>query len=262
MQTDIIKNWAQANALEITEAQLNALEAYQNHVLTVNQHMNLTAITNETDFAVKHIIDSLTLLPIIKKHFCDSQPVVKSAQLKSLIDIGTGAGFPGLVLHIMCKDLHVTLLDSLRKRVNFLRETADMLNLSGENRGRPNCPRHDWPLGSSGGGSSDALGFHLPPEPKLQCIHARAEDHARTFPKHYDICTARAVASLDKLAAYALPLIKKGGIFLAMKGPNVTEELQKAKPAIKKYGGLIKSIEIVEIAEGIKHSVVVVRKSD
>ncbi|MCL1862886.1 MAG: 16S rRNA (guanine(527)-N(7))-methyltransferase RsmG, partial [Defluviitaleaceae bacterium] len=171
----------------ISDEQYAMLEAYKARVLEVNQYMNLTRITEETDFAVKHIIDSLTLLPFI-------------GHGASLIDIGTGAGFPGMVLGIMRDDLKVTLLDSLRKRVNFLRQTADMLGL-----------------------------------PDIECVHARAEDFAKT--KTFDICTARAVASLDKLAAYALPLVKKGGLFLAMKGNDIADELEKAKPAIKKYGG-------------------------
>jgi 16S rRNA (guanine527-N7)-methyltransferase len=124
----------------------------------------------------------------------------------------------------MRDDLQITLLDSLRKRVNFLRETSDMLNLP------------------------------------TKCIHARAEDHAKTHGESYDICTARAVASMDKLAGYALPLVKKGGVFIAMKGPGVSEELENAKPAIKKYGGQIKTVILVQLAEGLKHSVIVIRK--
>ncbi|MCL2385980.1 MAG: 16S rRNA (guanine(527)-N(7))-methyltransferase RsmG [Defluviitaleaceae bacterium] len=207
-----VNNWAQANGLEITEAQMNALTAHKNQVLTVNQYMNLTAITNEEDFAVKHIIDSLSLLP----HISEGAKV---------IDIGTGAGFPGLVLRIMREDIKLTLLDSLRKRVNFLRETVDMLGLS-----------------------------------NVECTHARAEEWAKKYPQAYDICTARAVASLDKLAAYALSLVKKGGIFLAMKGPEVSEELQKAKPALEKYRGSVENITIAELTPELRHSIITIRK--
>jgi 16S rRNA (guanine527-N7)-methyltransferase len=212
MRKDIIKKWEKENATEVTEKQLTTLEAYQNQVLKVNQTMNLTAITTPEDFAIKHIIDSLTLLPYIPENAC-------------IIDIGTGAGFPGIVLKIMREDINLTLLDSLRKRVNFLQQTTELLNLQ-----------------------------------KTNCIHARAEDHAKTHPAHYEICTARAVASMDKLTKYALPLVKKDGAFLAMKGPEITEELEKAKPALAKKGGTVEKIAITEIAEGIKHSIVVIRK--
>ncbi|MCL1843822.1 MAG: 16S rRNA (guanine(527)-N(7))-methyltransferase RsmG [Defluviitaleaceae bacterium] len=211
MQKNLILDWARHQGFAISDAQLDTLEAYQNQVLKVNRHMNLTAITDDSDFAIKHIIDSLTLLPFIGEN-------------ASVIDIGTGAGFPGLVLRIMREDIKLTLLDSLLKRVNFLRETAEM------------------------------LGF-----PETECIHARAEEFSKKRPAAYDICTARAVASLDKLAAYALPLVKKGGAFLAMKGPDVFAELEKAKPAIKKYGGLVKNVHITEIAEGVRHSIVIIK---
>jgi 16S rRNA (guanine527-N7)-methyltransferase len=210
MRKDIIEKWAE-NKLKITDTQFDALEAYQNRVLEINKHMNLTAITGDEDFAVKHIIDSLTLLPYIREG-------------AGVIDIGTGAGFPGLVLRIM-KNIRLTLLDSLRKRVVFLRETADM------------------------------LGF-----PETECVHARAEEWQKKHAEVYDICTARAVASLDKLAGYALPLVKKDGLFLAMKGRDVGGEIENAKPALKKFGGVIEEVKIAEIAEGLEHSVVVIRK--
>jgi 16S rRNA (guanine527-N7)-methyltransferase len=213
MSKDIILNWARENALEITPAQLDKLAAFQARVLDINQHMNLTAITDPADFAIKHIIDSLTLLPYIPEN-------------ARLVDIGSGAGFPGMVLKIMRENLQLTLLDSLRKRVNFLHETAE------------------------------TLGF-----PSIECIHARAEDHAKTHANFYDITTARAVASMDKLAAWALPLTKSGGSFLAMKGPQIQAELEKSKPAIQKYGGQIEKIALVELTPDLSHSIVVVRKN-
>ncbi|MCL2840423.1 MAG: 16S rRNA (guanine(527)-N(7))-methyltransferase RsmG [Defluviitaleaceae bacterium] len=212
MRTDIVKTWADRHHIEITDAQLAQLEAYQEKVLTVNQTMNLTAITDPVDFAIKHIIDSMTLLKYIP-------------QGASLIDIGTGAGFPGVVLKIMRKDLQLTLLDGTNKRVEFLRQVVDMLALT-----------------------------------EVECIHARAEEWARTGAR-YDICTARAVAALDKLAKFALPLVKSGGTFLAMKGAEVTDELEKAKPALIKKGGLIERVDIVEIAEGLTRTIVVVTKA-
>ncbi|MCL1844319.1 MAG: 16S rRNA (guanine(527)-N(7))-methyltransferase RsmG, partial [Defluviitaleaceae bacterium] len=175
-------NWANSRGIEITPAQLDALAAYQQRVLDVNKYINLTAITDPADFAVKHFIDSLTLLPHLP-HL---------PHKTNLIDIGTGAGFPGMVLRIMRDDLHITLLDSTRKRVNFLRETSEQLGLPTES------------------------------------VHARAEDFAREHGAIFDICTARAVAGMDRLAGWALPLVRSGGAFLAMKGPDVAEELEKA----------------------------------
>ncbi|MCL2048287.1 MAG: 16S rRNA (guanine(527)-N(7))-methyltransferase RsmG [Defluviitaleaceae bacterium] len=207
MFKNIINSWASANGLVISQAQYDMLEAYKNRVLEVNKHMNLTAITSDEDFAVKHIIDSLTLLPFVPDG-------------ARCIDIGTGAGFPGVVLRIM-KDIRLTLLDSLRKRIVFLREATDMLGLT-----------------------------------DIDCVHSRAEQHKNT----YQIATARAVASLDKLVGYALPLLEKDGVFLAMKGRDVGAEIEMAEGALRKYGGVVGSVERVGIAEGVERSVVVVRR--
>lgn len=210
MQEDIIRQWAETNSITLTNAQLKTLADYQALVLETNAHTNLTSITDPQDFAVKHFIDSMTLLPYIT----EAAP--------TLVDIGTGAGFPGLVLRIIREDLRLTLLDSLGKRITFLRNTADKLGLSG-----------------------------------IEFIHARAEELGR-IGVEYDICTARAVAAMDRLIPWALPLVRPGGLFLAMKGPDVTEELEKAKPALTKYGGIVDKVDVVEIAPGLKHSIIVV----
>jgi len=208
----IVQNWAQASNITLTKNQYNQLAAYQALVLETNKSLNLTAITHPEDFAVKHFIDSLTLLPLLP------------TGAFSLLDIGTGAGFPGIVLKIARPDIELTLLDSLRKRIFFLQNTLTKLNLNGTT------------------------------------LHARAEDLPRLFPAtKYDLCTARAVAKLDKLCKYALPLLKPGGTFLAMKGPNSQQEATEAQPAITKYGGKIQHIQTTEIAPGLKHSVVIIR---
>jgi len=212
LRKDIVKTWANQNNIDIKDSQLSQLEAFQNIVLKANEKMNLTAITNHEDFAVKHIIDSMTLLPYIGDN-------------STIIDVGTGAGFPGLVLRIMMENTSLTLLDSRKKRVEFLRHALDAMKY-----------------------------------PEVQIVHDRAEDWARKGSK-YEICTARAVASLDKLAEYALPLVKPDGLLLAMKGPDIKDELKKAEPAIKKMRGILDRVDIVEIAQGLKHSIVVIRKS-
>jgi 16S rRNA (guanine527-N7)-methyltransferase len=176
--------------------------------------MNLTAITDEAEFAVKHFIDSLTLMPWLPAG-------------AKVLDVGTGAGFPGVPLKIARPDIKLTLMDSLRKRIFFLRETVDGLKLE-----------------------------------DVTCLHARAEEFIRK-PEHkerYDICTARAVARLTGLVGYTLPFVKPGGLLLAMKGADVTDELNEARPVIKKLGGAVTEVKPVEIGMGITHTVVVIGK--
>lgn len=213
MQTDLVKTWARENDVAITDAQFALLEQHQNMVLETNKHMNLTAITDPEAFAVKHIIDSLTLLPYIP-------------QGVTLADVGTGAGFPGIVLAIMREDLHVTLVDSLRKRVFFLQEVVNTLGLK-----------------------------------NVECVHSRAEDLAREG-KAFDICTARAVARMDKLVKWVLPITKPGGTFLAMKGSEIHDELEKARFVIKKRGGHVVCVNLIEVAPGLVHSIVVIAKGN
>ena len=211
MQTDLVKKWVSKNGVAITDAQLALLEQHQNMVLETNKHMNLTAITDPKEFAIKHIADSLTILPYVPRE-------------AKLADIGTGAGFPGLVLAIMREDLHVTLVDSLRKRVFFLQEAVSKLGLQ-----------------------------------NVECVHTRAEDLARVGIT-FDICVARAVARMDKLVRWTLPITKPGGTFLAMKGPDISDELENAEPALEKLGGYVKSVDLVEITPGLVHSIVVITK--
>ncbi|MCL2372310.1 MAG: 16S rRNA (guanine(527)-N(7))-methyltransferase RsmG [Defluviitaleaceae bacterium] len=207
---EIIKNWATKNGIEITQTQYSQLNAFKQLVLKKNKVMNLTAITDEVGFAVKHIIDSLTLLPHIP-----NQPL-------TLADIGTGAGFPGVVLGIMRPNITLTLIDSLNKRIKFLAEATAAINIHAE------------------------------------CIHTRAEELKN---RQFDICTARAVAPMDKLAKYTLPLVKHGGRLLAMKGQNITEELAKAEKAIKKHGAVVNDINIVNLTDQLQHSIVIIEKS-
>ncbi len=160
----------------LTQIQLGQFRRYFEILVEVNQVMNLTAITEEDQVAVKHFADSLTLLPYLTR-----------MGVKSLADIGTGAGFPGIPLKIACPALRVTLIDSLEKRVGFLNRVIEELGLEG-----------------------------------ISAIHARAEDAGRD-PKlrsQFDVSVARAVAPMNILAEYCMPFVRKGGHFIAMKGPS------------------------------------------
>ena len=165
------------------------------------------------------------------KHFLDSlSPLITNLfQGNSrVIDVGTGGGFPGIPLKIINEDLEVTLLDRLNKRINFLNVVIDQLGLE-----------------------------------NIRAIHGRAEELSRRkdYRDQYDICISRAVASLDTLSEYCLPFVKPGGHFISMKGPDIEEELNLSKNAIKTLGGQIEKVEMVKIPlSDIEHSLVIIKK--
>jgi len=205
--------WLEKQGQCLTENQLNTMERFQEMVLSAP--MNLTSITTNEDFTIKHFIDSLTLLPIVDK-------LTHGA---AIVDIGTGAGFPGVPLKIARPSINITLMDSLIKRILFLRSSL-----------------HE-------------LGYADTP-----CVHARAEEYAKKNGQTFDVAIARAVARFDKLATYSLPLIKPGGIVIAMKGPSVDMELLEATPALSKLGGVVEEIKTVAISSEINHTIVTIRK--
>ena len=183
-----------ADIIMLDDTQLEQLEKYYKLLAEWNEKMNLTAITDCEGVAVKHFADSLMLLK-----YCDVP------QNSSVIDVGTGAGFPGLVLKIARPDIKLTLLDSLNKRLVFLQEVLNQTGLSAE------------------------------------IIHSRAEDGARKpqLRESFDFAVSRAVAQLNVLAEYCLGYVKTGGSFVALKGPKADEELENAKKAIGILGGKI-----------------------
>ena len=218
MDKQRVKDWLEGQGINLPDATFAQMAQFQSLVLTANQTMNLTAITSDEDFAVKHFIDSLSLLPLL--------PKAQAGRKLTLLDVGTGAGFPGVPLKIARDDLDLTLLDGTRKRLDFLQGALDKLGLSAE------------------------------------CLHARAEELPRLHPhRKFDIVTARAVARLDKLVAYALPLVAPGGYFFAMKGPDVTQEIEDARAVLKKHGAKIEKTVVVELALGLTHTVIIIRKS-
>ena len=172
--------------LKVTSKELEKLDIIYNTLIETNKSMNLTRITEKTDVYLKHFYDSLTLVK-----------VYDLSKAKTLCDIGTGAGFPGLIIKIFYPDLEITLVDSLLKRVNYLNNLIEKLNLKG-----------------------------------IKAYHKRAEELIKEG-KKFDIVTARAVASLPKLLLWTMPLVNKNGSFLAMKG-NVEEELSASSKIISK----------------------------
>ena len=178
-----------------------------------NEKINLTAITEPKEVILKHFVDCITILKYIPKD-------------AKIVDVGTGAGFPGIPLNIMESRPNYTLVDSLNKRINFLNEMIDELELE-----------------------------------NINTVHSRIEDFAKNNKESYDVATSRAVASLNVLLEYLLPLVKVGGICICMKGSNIQEEVQNSKKALEVLGGKIESIEEIVLPDSdITRNIIVVRK--
>lgn len=201
--------------LPLDETALRRYRLYADTLAEKNAVMNLTAIEGEEDVARLHFLDCAALLQGF------------DLRGKSLIDVGTGAGFPGLALKIACPELRLTLLDSLDKRVGFLRECCEKLGFA-----------------------------------DVDCVHARAEEAPEEFRAAFDAATSRAVARLRVLCELCLPLLKKGGLFLAMKGPEIDGELEEAKAAVRLLGGSVERVFRYRIpGTEVRHTVVAIRKT-
>ncbi|MDO4178745.1 MAG: 16S rRNA (guanine(527)-N(7))-methyltransferase RsmG [Phascolarctobacterium sp.] len=199
--TEILAQKAAQAQLELSDKQLEQFNKYYELLVETNKVMNLTAITEPEDVAVKHMVDSLLAFD-------------KSFANKTLADVGTGAGFPGIPLKIYCPSLKVTLIDSLGKRLKFLENVITELGLT-----------------------------------DISCEHARAEDAGKNkkFREKFDFVTARAVAKLSVLSEYCLPLVKTGGLFIALKGSKYAEEITEGEKALKILGGKLISAEEVKL---------------
>lgn len=211
---DILKEGFAQLGVEVSERALERYKAYYEYLEERNKVMNLTAISGAEDVARLHFLDCAALLGV--HDFRD----------KKLIDVGTGAGFPGLPLKIAEPSLELTLLDSLNKRVDFLGETCERLGLE-----------------------------------HVRCIHARAEEAPEELRGAYDIAVSRAVARLNVLCELCLPFVKPDGVFIAMKGPECSQEVAEAQGAMQLLGAELEDMALYNVpGTDISHCAVVIRK--
>lgn len=197
----LIKDMFDSYNIKLNDIQINQFESYLTFLIQENEKFNLTAITTPKEIIIKHFIDSV--LPY------------KDIPLNSkVIDVGTGAGFPGIPLKILRNDLHLTLLDSLQKRINFLNNLLEKLNIK-----------------------------------DVKTIHSRAEDYVSSNREIFDIALSRAVASIPTLAEYLIPYVKINGLVMMYKGSKVDEEIALGQKAINELGGKIIKVQNFYLSE-------------
>lgn len=216
MREQIEKGLAELGVTVASADVVVKMEQFIECLLEKNQVMNLTAIIEPKEVVGLHLLDSAAMLNFIPK------------EAKTLVDVGTGAGFPGVPLKILKSDLDVTLMDALEKRLNWLEEVSEELELEG-----------------------------------IETLHGRGEEltHHEKYREVYDVATARAVADLRILAEIVLPFVKVGGYFLAMKSRDSVEEIELAEEVIKVLGGVVKEVTDYKIPHmDVEHRVVVIEK--
>ena len=207
-----LKNKSEQININLENEQIKKFYEYMNLLIEWNEKFNLTAIVEPKEIILKHFIDSLT----IEKYINEGDKV---------IDVGTGAGFPGIPLTIYKPQINITLLDSLNKRIIFLQEVIEKLEMK-----------------------------------NIEAVHGRAEEFAKNRREMFDIATSRAVAPLNILLEYLLPFVKIGGTCLCMKGSNI-DEVDDAKNALEVLGGKIEKIETIKLPESdIVRNIIIVRK--
>lgn len=212
---ELMKKYGKKIEIEFTEEQLKKFYDYMNLLIEWNQKINLTAITEPKEIILKHFIDSLTINKYIQQN-------------STLADVGTGAGFPGIPLKIIRSDLKITLVDSLNKRINFLNDVIEKLDLKG-----------------------------------IEAVHSRIEEFGKNkkYRESFKNVTARAVANLTVLSEYLIPIAKIGGQCICMKGSNIEEEIETGKNAIKILGGKIKDINEFDLPDSdISRNIIIIDK--
>lgn len=215
IDTEKLSGYARGIGLSLSQAQLEAFDLYAQMLVEWNQKINLTAITKPEEIVVKHFLDSLMLLN-----------AVSLEEGAKLVDVGTGAGFPSVPVKIARPQLELTLLDSLNKRILFLKELSAAL-------GQQN-----------------------------HCVHIRAEEAGKSaaYREQYDLATARAVAHLRELSEYCLPLVRVGGRFAALKGGEIEQELIESEKAVREMGGKIAGVRQFSLPDGSARTIVVIEK--
>lgn len=219
--TDLFIHSVENLGIHLSERQLMQFMRYYELLVDGNKKINLTAITEFDDVMMKHFADSAAFFTVV-----EPKPGQK------LIDVGTGAGFPGIPIKILCPELKVTLLDSLNKRIRFLETVIEELKLE-----------------------------------NIEAVHMRAEDAGKDpgYREQYDYCVSRAVADLAVLSEYCVPLVKKNGIFLAYKSAGSEAEIQSSKNGIRKLNARITSIKDIELKYGdnkIERKLIEIKKID
>jgi 16S rRNA (guanine527-N7)-methyltransferase len=217
MDAVTLRQLAAEQGIVLSEEQLQQFEMYYELLVEWNEKMNLTGITEKPQVYEKHFYDSIT--PAFYYDF---------SKVESVIDVGSGAGFPGIPLKICFPSLKLTILDSLNKRLLFLQEVTKQLDLQ-----------------------------------NVSFVHSRAEDAGRdkNYREQFDLATARAVARMNVLSEFCLPFVKPGGAFLVMKGANIEEELNEGKKAIKTLGGKTEKVETLFLPkEQAERNIVIIRK--
>lgn len=202
------------NNIEFDVEKCEKLYQYMKLILEWNEKINVTAIKDEKEFIVKHFIDCLTVNSLLKDE-------------RRILDIGTGAGFPGIPLKIYHPEIEFTLVDSVNKKITVLNDVIEKLGLE-----------------------------------KIEALHVRAEELVRDlkYRESFDVVTTRAVSNLATISEYMLPFVKIGGKAICMKGPNVEQELEDAKNAIKLLGGEIEEIKKININEEFERNLIVIKK--